>query len=82
MIKYYQAIIVVLLFCIPLISIAAQSPIAPGAQLVTEYSSNLFYEGPTWDPVTGTLYFTTPNNSPYSIYRLEGNGQASVWMQN
>jgi len=65
-----------------LCSLTAQTTIKSGAQLVTEYSANLFFEGATWDPVTQKLYFTTPNNAPYNIYRLDSRGSASIWMSN
>lgn len=62
--------------------LVGQTTIKAGATLVQVYSSNLYYEGPTWDPVTGKLYFTTPNDSPYNVYRLEAPGQVSVWLAN
>ena len=34
------------------------STVAKGARLVEVFSSAAFHEGPTWDPVTGKLYFT------------------------
>lgn len=67
----------VFLFMQPL---AAQSPLVPGATLTTVYSSNVFFEGPTWDPVTQKLFFTTPDDSPHTVYRLNGPGQVSIWM--
>ena len=77
-----KCITILLLFILPLFALVSQTTIAPGAQLVTEYSGNVYYEGPAWDPVTQKLYFTTPNDSPYNVYRLDGPNQVSVWMAN
>lgn len=71
-----------LLFVMGLWQATAQTTVKAGATLTQVYSSTLFYEGPTWDPVTKKLYFTTPNDSPYNVYRLDGIGQASIWMAN
>ncbi len=72
-------VVVCLLSCVFVLQTHGQTTIKAGAALVQEYSSNLFYEGPTWDSATGKLYFTTPNNSPYNVYRLDARGSASVW---
>ncbi|MBN2532204.1 MAG: SMP-30/gluconolactonase/LRE family protein [Spirochaetales bacterium] len=79
-----KCIAILLLCTLPLFSPGCQTTIAPGAQLVTVYSGsvNVLYEGPTWDPVTQKLYFTTPNDAPYRIYRLDGTNQVTVWMDN
>jgi gluconolactonase len=76
------AVLSCLLFCIGIQVVSGQTTIKAGASLVTEYSSSLYYEGPTWDPVAGKLLFTTPNNSPYNVYRLDSTGSASVWFAN
>jgi gluconolactonase len=68
--------------CIIITPLSGQTTIKPGATLVQVYSSNLYYEGPTWDQATQKLYFTTPNDAPYHIYRLDGTNQVSVWMSN
>lgn len=60
-------------------SLAESGLIAPGATLQTVYQVNLFYEGPTWDPVSGKLYFTTPNDAR-TILRLDGPHDAFTWM--
>lgn len=55
--------------------------VAPGAELVEVYAAESFFEGPTWDPKTGKLYFTSfPENKPQQILRLDGPGKAAVWM--
>jgi gluconolactonase len=52
---------------------------AEGAQLVEEYAANFFFEGPTWDPAGGKLYFTAFADTT-QILRLDGPGKAAVWM--
>jgi gluconolactonase len=64
---------------------AAEPPlpptVAPGAKLVEEYAADSFFEGPTWDPKTGKLYFTSfPENKPQQILRLDAPGKVAVWM--
>jgi gluconolactonase len=72
-------ILLLIIFAIPL---TGQTTVKPGATIVQVYSASLFFEGPTWDPVTQKLYFTTPNDSPYNVYRLDSSGQASIWLAN
>ncbi|MBN1696660.1 MAG: SMP-30/gluconolactonase/LRE family protein [Spirochaetales bacterium] len=76
------AIVAVILLCMTILPVFGQTTIRSGAGLVQVYSSNLYYEGPTWDPVNQKLYFTTPNDAPYNIYSLNSQGQVSVWMSN
>lgn len=55
--------------------------VAPGARLTEVYADDSFFEGPTWDPKTGKLYFTSfPDDKPQQILRLDGPGKAAVWM--
>ncbi len=56
-------------------------PIAPGASLIELYSVSGFYEGPSWDPVSGFLYFTDLTNVS-RILRLDAPHAATVWMNN
>jgi len=57
-----------------------ESVVADGAKLETVYDVKGFYEGPTWDPHTGKLYFTAFLDSGTQILRLDEPGNASVWM--
>jgi gluconolactonase len=64
---------------------AAEAPVpetvSPGATLVELYAAESFFEGPTWDPKTGKLYFTSfPEGKPQQILRLDGPGKVAVWM--
>src|SRR5580658_167166 len=61
--------------------------VAPGAKLVTLYEADRFFEGPTWDPRTGKLYFTSfqktgPRafNPETEVLRLDEPGKATVWL--
>ncbi len=54
--------------------------IAPGATLQQVYSAtSVFFEGPTYDPARGNLYFSR-RTSPMQLLRLDSPGSASVWM--
>ncbi len=56
--------------------------VMPGATLQEVYSAtDVFFEGATWDPVTGKLYFTR-RNSPLRILRLESPGNVYTWQDN
>ena len=52
-----------------------------GAQLEEMYADPRFFEGPTWDPAAGRLYFTAfgKNKEDTSILVLEAPGRARVW---
>src|SRR5690348_14815403 len=55
--------------------------VADGAQLVSVYHDERFFEGPVWDPKTGKLYFTAfgePKENT-QILRLDGTGKVTVW---
>ncbi len=63
------------------------SVVAPGAKLVTLYEAERFFEGPTWDPQTAKLYFTSfqktgPRsfNPETEVLRLDEPGKATVWL--
>ncbi len=66
--------------------VAAEAPpwpstvVATGAKLEVAYDAKNFYEGPTWDPRTGKLYFTSFSDTGTQILRLDAPGKASVWM--
>jgi len=53
---------------------------APGATLVELYAADRFFEGPTWDPVDGKLYFTSFAKDNQQILRLERPGVVTVWL--
>src|SRR4051812_40938358 len=56
--------------------------VADKADLAVEYEAKSFFEGPTWDPKTKKLYFTSsPAGAKVTqILRLDGKGKASVWL--
>ncbi len=57
------------------------SPIVPGAQLVVVHSGGEFYEGPTWDPRTAKLYFTSLTGAG-RILRLTPPMTVTPWLEN
>ena len=54
--------------------------VAIGAELTVVYQDDIFFEGPTWDPKTGKLYFTAWGGENKQVLRLDSPGQAVVWM--
>ncbi len=54
--------------------------VAPGAELTVVYSSDQYFEGPSWDPVGQKLYFTAFAKENEQILRLDTPGKASVWL--
>ena len=54
--------------------------VADGAKLTLVYEDAAFFEGPSWDPVTGKLYFTAFKKDNQQILRLDGHKKATVWM--
>ena len=58
--------------------------VAEGAKLVEVYAADSFFEGPTWDPKGGKLYFTSfpDGGKPTQILRLDEPGKAAVWLDN
>jgi gluconolactonase len=56
--------------------------VAERATLVQVFSDDAFFEGPTWDPTTGKLYFTAFVGSKARILRLDRPGRAAVWLDN
>lgn len=69
---------------VALLFITAEMPstVDAKAKLVVEYEAKSFFEGPTWEPKTGKLYFTSfpAGGKPTQILRLDGDGKASVWL--
>jgi gluconolactonase len=63
---------------------AAEPPLPPtvgeGARLVEVFADDCFFEGPTWDPSTGKLYFTAFYPENQRILRLDASGQAAIWL--
>lgn len=62
---------------------AAEPPtpetVASGAKLVEVYAEDCFFEGPTWDPAGGKLYFTSFAKAT-RIMRLDEPGKATTWL--
>lgn len=60
------------------------TPIPPTVEargLLTQvYAADAFFEGPTWDPATGKLYFTAFSGSKTRILRLDRPGRVSIWL--
>ncbi|MEQ8856463.1 SMP-30/gluconolactonase/LRE family protein [Gimesia sp.] len=56
--------------------------VAPGAELEEEYAAKAFFEGPVWDPVGKKWYFTSFVDKDTKILRLDGEGQARIWLDN
>ncbi len=54
--------------------------VADGAKLMLVYEDDRFFEGPSWDPATGKLYFTAfGKKGDEQVLRLDEPGHASVW---
>src|SRR5262245_44854338 len=53
---------------------------ADGAQLVSVYSDDRFFEGPAWDAKSGKLFFTAFGDKNQQILRLDAPGKVSVWL--
>ena len=82
-----SAALFVLLTALAVSARAADAPIpstvARGAVLVEVFSSAAFHEGPTWDPVTGKVYFTaffSGEQANQQIIRLDAPGKGTVWL--
>ena len=58
----------------------APPTVVPGAELTVVYSSDQYFEGPSWDPSGQKLYFTAFAKENEQILRLDAPGKASVWM--
>ena len=56
------------------------STVVPGAKLDVLYENARFFEGPTWDPVTGALYFTAFDKANEQVLLLDGPGKVTTWM--
>src|SRR3712207_2848589 len=58
--------------------------VVEGAKLVEVYAADSFFEGPTWDPRAGRLYFTSfpDGGKPTQILRLDEPGKVTVWLDN
>jgi gluconolactonase len=54
--------------------------VAEGATLVELYGDDCFFEGPTWDPQTGKLYFSALSQTNQQILRLDEPGKVTVWL--
>ncbi len=56
--------------------------VATGAELVLIYEADSFFEGPTWDPQTASLYFTSWARPSTQVLRHNLSGQVDVWLDN
>ncbi len=55
--------------------------VADGARLAVVYEDDRFFEGPSWDPKTEKLYFTSfQGDVNQQILRLDAPGRVTVWM--
>lgn len=54
--------------------------VIPGAKLTVVYQDERYFEGPSWDSVTGKLYFTVFEKGNEQVLRLDAPGRVSVWM--
>ncbi len=54
--------------------------VAERSPLVQVYAGESFFEGPTWDPKSGKLYFTSFSGAKTQILRLERPGRVGVWL--
>lgn len=54
--------------------------VVKGSQLEEVYSDDRFFEGPTWEPRSGKLYFTAFGKDNQQILRLERPGKVAVWL--
>ncbi len=68
-----------------LLGLAGSTPvwgglIAPGASLVAIRADSRFYEGPSWDTVTGQLYFSALSTN--ELFRLTPPDTSTLWMSN
>lgn len=54
--------------------------VSEGAGLAVVYQDERYFEGPTWDAVTGRLYFTAFAKKNQQVLRLDAPGKASIWM--
>ncbi|MBI5757287.1 MAG: SMP-30/gluconolactonase/LRE family protein [Planctomycetales bacterium] len=67
------------------VSFAADFPVPPtvadGAKLVSVYSDDRFFEGPSWDTKSKKLLFTAfgSGKDATQILRLDGPGKVAVW---
>jgi gluconolactonase len=70
---------------VPAISADLPSTLKPGAKLELLYAADRFFEGPTWDPKTSKLYFTSfpfsfkPEDATH-ILRWDSSGKATIWL--
>lgn len=55
------------------------STVAPGAKPVVVYQDDRYFEGPSWDPKTQSLYFTAFGKTT-QILRLDRPGKVTVWL--
>lgn len=59
--------------------VGASPIITPGAELVPVHVASQFFEGPTWHPVAGKLYFSSLTGNG-QIYRLTPPTRVDLWM--
>ncbi|MEO8436764.1 MAG: SMP-30/gluconolactonase/LRE family protein [Pyrinomonadaceae bacterium] len=54
--------------------------VAPGSKLNVVYEDQRYFEGPSWDPSSGKLYFAAFQKGNEQLLRLDGPGKVSLWM--
>lgn len=54
--------------------------VVEGANLEEVFADDCFFEGPTWDPAGGKLYFTAFYGDNQRIFRLDSPGHVAVWL--
>jgi gluconolactonase len=69
---------------LPLITVAADAPslpptVAKDAKLTEIYAAHCWFEGPSWDPQTHKLYFTSYTKKNQQMLRLDAPGKVTVW---
>jgi len=77
------ALVTILLLLSPPQSQSSRVPpatVAPGAELQIVYSSDQYFEGPSWDPAGQKLYFTAFEKENEQILRLDAPGKVTLWM--
>jgi gluconolactonase len=76
-----QTVLTALFLLIGGSSSASEPPptLADGAKPAVVYQDDRYFEGPSWDPKSGKLYFTAFGKST-QILRLDAPGKVTVWL--
>ncbi|MBA2705190.1 MAG: SMP-30/gluconolactonase/LRE family protein [Blastocatellia bacterium] len=54
--------------------------VSPGSKLTVVYEDERYFEGPSWDPISGKLYFAAFQKGSEQLLRLDAPGKVSTWM--